>query len=747
MAKRKKRVSKKKAQRSHKASTKSAQKKSSRVFSWKNLSWNDLEDWTDSRSIQRGQRYQRRGAVRQLAICSDGGLVATVSGTHLYSTLIKIDNSQRLISKKIIGLCSCPVGHRCKHGVATILEYLDAIENKREVPEANSEDSRIAHAENGWQQGSTEDWDEDDFEDEPVFIQKNQARGKRKTTKKQVKRTRNKKNKKVSDSDIEAFLSGLSKKELVQRLLKICKTDRELKRSLADQIRLNSGDFAAVIAETKKELRSVTSEEAWYNGWKGAGHLPDYRRLKTLLGTLIEGQQYDAVVQLGGELVDLGLDQVGRSHDEGETAMQISSCFPLVAAALQKSSLAKPERLLFVINSLLKDDWDLLAPLAEVLDKKYSRRDWNSVAESLLKQLEGLSTPKTKQDSKEDFLGNAFHTDYNRQRLCDWVITALESAGDAEKATELCIAEARNSGAWQRAVDRLTGLKRFDEAWSLALEGLENTNPRYPGLVHRLQDSIGKLAAKRKNHWVELAIHADRFVQRPSATGFLDLLKLAKKAKLSKEVEMVARTFLETGISPEFKSGSGKTAPAKHSSKKSKKSSGGKHLSPRTLRWPFAAPPRPRELRQPTTRIDRARKKHSPHYEVLIRMNMDDGNPDGIINWYDQMLAASPKRSQFRHYRFDIEVAEAVSKKFPDRSVDIFCEQAEKITSQTNTKTYPEAIVLLKKSQKILQREKRSHEFEVIVKAFKQKHHRKRKFIELLGRIDGKPIVAKMGKR
>ena len=46
----------------------------------------------------------------------------------------------------------------------------------------------------------------------------------------------------------------------------------------------------------------------------------------------------------GGELFAAGQEQVGRSHDDGETGMAIADCLSVVSRALLESSLPDPEK-------------------------------------------------------------------------------------------------------------------------------------------------------------------------------------------------------------------------------------------------------------------------------------------------------------------------------------------------------------------------------------------------------------------
>ena len=76
-----------------------------------------------SRSLERGRSYHRSGHVSRLARGRDGRLVAWVQGTHRYATGVEIDRAGGGLDSR----CSCPVGQRCKHAVAVVLGYLDAL--------------------------------------------------------------------------------------------------------------------------------------------------------------------------------------------------------------------------------------------------------------------------------------------------------------------------------------------------------------------------------------------------------------------------------------------------------------------------------------------------------------------------------------------------------------------------------------------------------------------------------------------
>ncbi len=148
------------------------------------------------------------------------------------------------------------------------------------------------------------------------------------------------------------------------------------------------------------------------------------------------------------------------------------------------------EKILFVIDALLKDDYGLCESFGDVLDRRYAKSVWAEVAEILKSRL------ATQVISTNDRSSGDYARVYRRESMSGWIIRALEAAGDDVAATNFCIDEATKAGSYQRAVDRLIAMKRYDEAKALALQGLENTDPKYAGLINRQQDSLAPLPPK-----------------------------------------------------------------------------------------------------------------------------------------------------------------------------------------------------------------------------------------------------------
>ena len=119
--------------------------------------------------------------------------------------------------------------------------------------------------------------------------------------------------------------------------------------------------------------------------------------------------QPDSVVRLGPEIMALGMEQIGQSDDEGETAEALGECMPVIFQALAASTLAPARKLLFAIDAQLQDDYNVVGEAANmVLEMPVEQAAWSEAADLLAQR---LKTPLQE--------GGSFHHKYQRQQLAD----------------------------------------------------------------------------------------------------------------------------------------------------------------------------------------------------------------------------------------------------------------------------------------------------------------------------------------
>ena len=94
----------------------------------------------------------------------------------------------------------------------------------------------------------------------------------------------------------------------------------------------------------------------------------------------------------------------------------------------------------------------------------------------------------------------------------------------------------------------------------------------------------------------------------------------------------------------------------------------------------------------------------------------------------------------------DARVAKAVEASHPDRAVAIYFQLADAIAAETNTKTYPEAGRYLKRVKSLLKTAGRKDDWPRLLDEFRSKHGRKRRLMQVVDGIDGRPIVTRRKK-
>ena len=87
-----------------------------------------LFDWTDPKMV--GRAYGYLDKVEGITLVDGQGIVALAHGTDDYYTRVFIGDDGELEA-----VCSCPVGHRCKHAVAVILNVSKKIKDGGSIAE------------------------------------------------------------------------------------------------------------------------------------------------------------------------------------------------------------------------------------------------------------------------------------------------------------------------------------------------------------------------------------------------------------------------------------------------------------------------------------------------------------------------------------------------------------------------------------------------------------------------------------
>ena len=631
-------------------------KKKTKLDQFADLSWNDLAEWAGSKILSRGKRYQREGRVHDLAVMEDDGLLAWVDGSERYATRVTMGDDGLPVS-----ICTCPYEWACKHAVAVVIEYLERMEADRPIPKARRDDARQELLED-------EDWDDEpDDEEAAVSVDMQQ--------------------------EIDLLLKGRTKAQLIALIHEIAREHPEVAQALVDRRQLSSGHTKTLVTRLRREIKEIGNDPGWQDYWRGDGYTPDYAGIRKNLETLLAAGHADEVLALGRELVSTGLRQVEESHDDGETAMEVAFCMPVVVKALDRSSLDAADKLNWALDAVLKDQYEVCEDFAEYLHRPHPKSAWGTLADGLLARLQGMKHPKGSDN---------FSRSYERDRISDWAVHALDRAGRNAEIFPLCEAEAKKTGNYERLVKRLVAARRYEEAEHWIKEGIRAVKDKWPGVTASLRDELLKIRTRQKNWPAVAAIEVEEFVRRSSRQAFSDCQKAAAKVKAWPKVREALLRYLEKGEPPWQQKG-----------------------------WPL--PDSGLEVPKPD------RKDRFPKIIDLIGIALLENNPEQVLYWYDRL----PKPPYGGYGVDDDEIATAVRNHAPDRAVAIWQRKAERLIAQVKPRAYQEAGKYLRKAAKVMARDGRQADWEGYLQGLRLQHARKIRLMEVLDSLEDKPIIKK----
>ena len=639
------------------------------------LTWDDLETWAGSRIVARGRSYQKNGAVRELQRDDDGALVGWVAGSGLYAARVSVDGSKDLISE-----CTCPYWTTCKHAVAVVLEYLEMTKKGTAVARVEADDPRVeeldAITEND---DEPMEFDAEDLEEEPV-----------ETLSESIETRQS------ADPSLRSYLQEHTTAELVGLLLELAETHDEVRQSIENRRSLTSGETHKVLKQIRSEIAAL-EEPAWDSHHYGY-EVRNTDRLKAMLQALVASGQADAAVRLGPELLAAGAQALEYEH-EAESTEPIGACLDVLFHALDQTSLTPADRIEWVLDMALADEYELCGEGFENLwEEDFAKSDWSEVCDRWTQRLDEWEQP-VRDDERSSH--------YKRDRIADWLILALEKAGRRTEIVPLCKREAPITFSYHRLVDRLIDEGAWDEARRWCRKGLEAMHDRYPGLRAKLREQLRTINLRSGNPLAGLAIQAEEFFDAPSSEAFQALGSAARELGVEEGVDAWGRHYLQTGRRPR---------------------SGKKRKSDPELAWPLPAP----EVEIPVS----PDKNEAPMVYELIRLAIAEKQPNEVVKWYDH-TGRRKGTSWMYAVTLDDDVADAIASSHPDRAVAIWKHLAEKEIARVKPKAYEDAVPYLRKVRKSLTGSGREEEWQTYLADLKQQNKRRPRCMEQLDRLEG----------
>jgi len=642
---------------------KTAMDQQTKIALFKELSWPEIQDWAGATIAARGRSYQRGGHVAGLARTAAGEIVAWVHGTRRYATLIDIDQ------EGLVAACSCPYADICKHAVAVVLAYQEQLQRRRELPTVADSDPRLLLLE----AGAGEDWDDEDWQtEEPEAAAASGA---------------------SPANPLRSFLEQQTKAQLIDLFEELAGRFPELHSALDDRRTLATGTAEQLVRDIRRLIVTTSAEPAWRNHWNDEGSIPDYGPIRDRLTLLLQQGYADDVVSLGETLLKAGIEQVEQSHDEGETQAEIAGCMNIVFRALARSSLQPSAQLLWAIDAILRDQYDLCADADVVLEQPHTAADWSIVADELLGRLRDRPAASRRDD---------FMAAYARERLTGWIITALEHAGRGDEVIPLAEREAELNGDYLRLVKLLIAAGRTAAAEQWIARGIEALGQTQRGTVRMLRDILLELRRQAGDYSVVAAMRAEDFFQQPSMATLLALQAAAEQAGVWPAVQAAVMRYLETGEPPEATARSGSTIPA----------------------WPLPAT----GSLQPEQRWP----AQFPMLGLLIEIAARERQPERVLYWYDRRPSGPGIWSNINAEL----VANTVAAAYPERAIAIWKQLAEAQIAQTQPRAYEAAVGYLQNVADLMRQQGRDDEWRRYLAELRQTHKRKRRLLEMLDSLE-----------
>jgi len=470
------------------------------IVSLKDLKWSDLQDWAGGTATAKGIKYQEEERVKELKCTPEGSLVARVEGTTDYFTEISLKNG------KLSSICTCPVGHDCKHGVAAVLEYLDLIEHAEELQHVDEKDLLVKRAR------------QEEIGAEASEISEIEE---------------------ASLQDLREYLENLEKSELVEILLTFAKKDTLLSKYLEDRKDLASENVTGILEEIYSELEKLWKEieECDYSSYEGED-IPNFSELQVRLESLLDSGHNEELLSVGKELMEK-YEEIAEYDDEGEIGIKVANCMDIIFKGLAQSSLPAHQKMIYVLAIELKDNYSILNEHT-FWKENFPKEEWKLFAEILKSRLHEA------EKTKDAFDVSSWKRDYAVDRLID----ALRNARLSEEIIPICESEAEKTGNYIRLVRILLEFGKKKEAEEWIYRGIKRAGKLKPEIAHELWLVLVEIKENEGDWLFVTALETEEFFRLLQMNSYIGMRDAAKKAGKWQEIREAALRYLRTGELP-----------------------------------------------------------------------------------------------------------------------------------------------------------------------------------------------------
>lgn len=222
----------------------------------------------------------------------------------------------------------------------------------------------------------------------------------------------------------------------------------------------------------------------------------------------------------------------------------------IVFEALARSSLPAHEKMLYMLEIELRDNYNTLNEHAFWEKKDFTPEEWKRFAEAL----------KIKLEEADRIKDTIYSLSWQRDYAVDRLIDALGKAGIFEEIIPICESEAEKTGNYVRLVRVLldSGQKTKAEEW--IYRGIKETREFEPETAYQLWQILLEIKEKEEDWLFAAALETEEFFRSPEIDRYLSVRETSKKAGKWQEILEAILRYLKNGELPE---GQAKTTKVK----------------------------------------------------------------------------------------------------------------------------------------------------------------------------------------
>lgn len=412
----------------------------------------------------------------------------------------------------------------------------------------------------------------------------------------------------------------------------------------------------------------------------------------------------DELISVGQDVFKLALLWMEHSG-ETDISIEITECVSVVFSALPHCSLSTIEKMHWVLDLELQDEYDLCVGSLSFWETPFSTSDWSQMADALLKRVRTMLSKK---------IANNFSTEYHADQLIRYLVKALKRAERENEIIPLFLKElvGKTSKSYITFVDLLQQAKRTEEASQWIHKGIVATLETAPGIAKQLRDRLQVILDTQQRWDQATAIAAEDFFDAPSLENFNTLQQWAQKNGTLSEVKTAALHYLETGQLPYGTTAWTLPPPTITLSRKSKNNSSNVNY------------------RAPYTNIAKF-----PQLALLIRLAISEQRFDDAVHWFNKIDA---KTDKWTYESLAEYVAKAVIATHPEVAITILKNEVKRWIDKASVSTYQEAIDCLTLIRSALLNLGPEEEWLTYLQQLRDGNIRKYRLIELIDTLEPK---------